>query len=95
MKVLDEKAFWDEVVRYFGVKAAMALIGWCVLTVVKSPDVSSERDLIERGYGAQSTRYRRVGQLREFRRHVESKGWTVPSSVESPATVALYELVAA
>ncbi len=74
MRVLNDREFADEWIRFFGVTTGVRLLGWAAMSVIGSPAGADRRWLLEHGWGAVSTRYRNVAELVRFRDHLLAEG---------------------
>jgi hypothetical protein len=74
VRVLSEREFMEQWIRFFGIGTGSALLGWCVMSVVGAPRDADHSWLIQHGALSPATRYRNVARLRAFAAHLESQG---------------------
>jgi len=74
VKVLNDREFADEWIRFFGVTTGVRLLGWAAISAIGAPEDADRRWLLVHGWGAMSTRYRNVNQLSRFREHLRAQG---------------------
>jgi predicted LPLAT superfamily acyltransferase len=76
-----------ELVAYFGVRRAAALLGYCFLFVVAGAE--SRRDILAADVGSIELRYRILSDIRRFRASLAEKGY----AMELDEHVGEYEMV--
>lgn len=77
MKVLNDREFADEWIRFFGLTTGVRLLGWAAMSVIGAPGDADRRWLIDHGWGSVATRYRNVAHLERFRDHLQGEGFAV------------------
>lgn len=83
MRVLSEREFIEEWVRFFGLQTGVSLLGWCVLSVVGAPKGADHLWLIRHGALSPATRYRNVNRLRAFGVDLARRGLSANEVKES------------
>jgi hypothetical protein len=84
-KEISDHQLFDELVKFFGVRRAITLIGWGLAFWMKG--VQSRADMLQVGLADQSTRYRVVADYRRFRDHLLEKGFTLSDEGDVVADV--------
>lgn len=74
MRVLTDREFMAEWFGFFGVTKGVSALGWCVASAIGAPVDADRRWMLGHGFGSQSTRYKRVRELLEFREYLAAKG---------------------
>jgi hypothetical protein len=77
MKKLTDEALVRAFVDTLGVPTAASLMGWAILSSIGAPPDADRRWYRAHGFGAQSTRYRRVDEMLRVRQALIDAGYDV------------------
>jgi len=82
---ISDREMCAELVRFFGVRRAVGLLGWAMLFAVSG--VESRADMISADVGNWRSRYRVVADYRRFRDHLEGMGYQLSDEGDEAADV--------